>query len=139
MNVQQARFEFKRRLLGAFRGVAFELQEKIVERTPIDTGRAKASWRLNPNVADASVEPDLYGDKENPFFASQALVVAKGQQQKIPFGTKRIVISNNLHYIEKLENGGSRQAPVGMVAVTVHRGAVEAMFRRQLAAQVLPF
>lgn len=139
MTVAQARFEFKRRLLGAFRQVAFELHEKIVERTPIDTGRAKASWRLNPMTADASVEPDLYGDGENPFFASQALVVAKTQQQKIHFGVKRIIISNNLHYIEKLENGGSRQAPVGMVAVTVHKGAVQAMFLRHLKAQELPF
>ena len=139
MNLQQAKFEMKRRLLGAVRQVAFEIQEKIVMRTPIDTGRAKASWRLNPNVADPSFEPDLTGDGEELLFPSQALIVAKTQQQKIPFGTKRIVISNNLHYIEKLENGGSRQAPVGMVAITVHKGAVNAMFARAMAAQVTPF
>lgn len=139
MNLQQAKFEMKRRLLGAVRQVAFEIQEKIVERTPIDTGRAKASWRLNPNVADGSVEPDLTGDGEELLFAGQSLSVARAQQQKIPFGTRRIVISNNLHYIEKLENGGSRQAPVGMVAITVHKGAVNSMFARAMAAQVTPF
>jgi hypothetical protein len=139
VNIQQAKFEMKRRLLGAVRQVAFEIQEKIVERTPIDTGRAKASWRLNPNAADGSVEPDLTGDGEELLFAGQSLAVARAQQQKIPFGTRRIVISNNLHYIEKLENGGSRQAPVGMVAITVHKGAVNSMFTRAMQDQINPF
>lgn len=148
-----AKAEFKRRLLDATRDVAFEIHGKIVDRTPIDTGRAKASWRLNPGVADPSVEPVLAdkvnvitgavieraGQGESPLFSSQAAAVARAQQQKIPVGTDRIVISNNLDYIEKLENGTSQQAPGGMVAVTIIRDAVEAMFTRELNARATPF
>lgn len=140
-------------LLGAFRDVAFEIHEKIVDRTPIDTGRAKASWRMNPNVADPTFEPELairpntsvesainiFRNGEHPLYADQAAAVARAQQQRIPNGAQRIVISNNLHYIEKLENGSSEQAPGGMVAVTVLRDAVEAMFTRELQQRATPF
>ncbi len=140
-------------LLSAFRDVAFTIHAKIVERTPIDTGRAKASWRMNPDVADASVEPllenkrhavtgkiiEAAGADEHPLFANQAAAVARAQQQKISAGATRIVISNNLDYIEKLENGTSQQAPGGMVAVTVTQDAVEQMFTDELQQRATPF
>lgn len=140
-------------LTGVLRDVAFEIHEKIVDRTPIDTGRAKSSWRLNPDVADGSVEPELairektsiseririMQDGEQPFYPGQAAAVARAQQQKIPQGAEKIVISNNLEYIEKLENGTSQQAPGGMVAVTVTQDAVEAMFERELQQRAQPF
>lgn len=153
MNIAQAKRSFEKTLLGAFRDVAFEIHAKIVQRTPIDTGRAKASWRLNPDTADTSVEPLLAdkvnpiggaiiekaGPNEHPLYSNQAAAVARAQQQKIREGTKRIVISNNLDYIEKLENGTSQQAPAGMVAVTIVPDAVAAMFTRELAARERPF
>lgn len=127
-------------ILRATREVSFEIHEKIVNRTPIDTGRAKASWRINENVADPSVEPQL-ADRpngfggisraaagESPLYANQALAVARSRQQLISDTASKIVISNNLDYIENLENGTSQQAPGGMVAVTVTQDAVEQMF-----------
>lgn len=146
MTVQQARVDLRETLQRAAREVAFNIHAKIVQRTPIDTGRAKASWRLNEDVADATVEPQLINDVnpstgsiialagpgEHPFYSDQAAAVARAQQQKISSNAERIVISNNLHYIEKLENGASRQAPAGMVAVTVTQDAVEWMFKDAL-------
>ena len=145
--------KLNRVILSAMRQVAFEIHAKIVDRTPIDTGRAKASWRLNPDRADTSVEPVLAdrpnqfsggfivraAAEEHPLFANQAAAVARAQQQKIPEGTKRIVISNSLDYIHDLENGTSQQAPRGMVLVTIHPGAVEAMFQRAFDERAKPF
>ena len=146
MSITSAHKSFDSLILGAMRNIAFTIHEKIVDRTPIDTGRAKASWRLNPGSADGSVEPlfenkrnhvtgkiiEAAGADEHPLFAGQAAAVARAQQQKIPVGAQKIVISNNLDYIEKLENGTSQQAPGGMVAVTVTQDAVEQMFNDEL-------
>lgn len=142
MTVDAARNQFRAALLATLKDVAFDVHAKIVHRTPIDTGRAKASWRLNEGEADESVEPllrdrirqvgrnfffELAGPKEHPLYSDQAASIARAQQQKIGDKASRIVISNNLDYIEDLENGTSQQAPRGMVAVTVHPQAVEWM------------
>ena len=111
--------------------LAKELQEKIVTRTPIDTGRAQASWRINPGEADPTTEPalanriqstgliEIADPQEHPLYRDQALAVARSYQQRLTGRDVVIVISNNLYYIEELENGSSQQAPAGMVAVTV--------------------
>ena len=151
MKPDVGRRQFRRLILETMKEVAFEIHEKIVDRTPIDTGRAKASWRLNPDKADPTIEPIL-ADRlfpsgavrekasldEHPLFSSQAEAVARAQQQKISLPEK-IVISNNLDYITKLEEGTSDQAPEGMVKVTVTPGAVQSMFDRAIGKVSGPF
>lgn len=55
-----------------------ELLEKIKDRTPVDTGKAQAGWKLDDNV-----------------------------------------IYNDVEYIEYLENGTPKMAPVGMVRLAL--------------------
>ena len=75
--------------------------------TPVDTGRARASWTIAVNQANRHVMPEgRYPAMPNPGF----LDVRPGDS---------VVISNNLPYITALENGHSRQAPFGMVAVSI--------------------
>ncbi len=138
-------------LCGVLRETAFDIHRKIVERTPIDTGRAKASWNLAENVASEEVAPVLV-DQINPIggaiirkaapgaealTAEQALAAALTQQQNIGPTAQVIVISNALTYIEKLENGSSRQAPAGMVTVTTTPSAVQAIVDAKVA-QLMP-
>lgn len=103
---------------------AFNLYSSIVKKTPVDTGRARGNW--NPSVGS----PDLTVDEN----ATQPKVkdVSAFPQSK---GDEPIYISNDLPYIRKLEfgeypnppkkdggktvNGYSRQAPQGMVGITV--------------------
>lgn len=90
--------------------IAFRIHDRIVMRTPVDTGRARASWNLVAgDVADLSVAPKSFsGGGEQG--AAHAQAKAAGAPPALQY-----VISNNLPYIEKLENGSSRQAPAGMV------------------------
>lgn len=133
---------FRQAIRAICREAAFEIHGKIVARTPIDTGRAKASWNLNPDSADPGVAPVL-ADKVNlstgaiiekaapgasPLSKEQAEIAASAQRQKIGPGVEVIVISNNLDYIEKLENGSSQQAPAGMFTVSLHPDAVQNAF-----------
>ena len=102
---------------------AFALYSSIVKKTPVDTGRARGNWNVSVGSPDTSTT-ETTQQKYN-------------SQESIPTpnGDESIFISNNLDYIEKLEYGGypnppkggsgktvngfSKQAPNGMVGVTL--------------------
>lgn len=90
--------------------VAFDLFRRIIKRTPKDTGRAQASWTIALNQPDRTVQPA--GKKSYPL----PKVSMRSVANKVG---DTIWISNNLPYIERLEHGYSKQAPSGMVALSV--------------------
>lgn len=90
--------------------VAFDLFSRIIRRTPVDTGRARGSWTIAANIANRRVLPPQPKGVVAPPPAIGVLSIAKGE---------RIIISNNLPYITALEDGHSKQAPAGMVALSI--------------------
>lgn len=97
--------------IGVGVGIAVEkigrdLHGKIKKRTPVDTGRARASWDVSVNSMSSYVPPE--GATTAKEFPNLSL-------------TERdeLFIMSNLVYIEPLENGSSSQAPLGMVRVSV--------------------
>ncbi|MHC4644042.1 MAG: hypothetical protein ACYTBJ_00975 [Planctomycetota bacterium] len=82
-----------------------DLFASIAELTPVDTGRAKANWALGMSPTDTN-----YADITN----------ADNFEYRLRDGTT-IWIYNNLVYIVPLEEGHSKQAPRGMVAVSLKR------------------
>ena len=91
-----------------------DLYRRIVERTPVDSGRAKASWGLSVFDGDEVVTESQY---------SEAQISGIINTEVRGFTTERlgdqVIIYNNLEYIENLENGTSDQAPTGMVMVSL--------------------
>lgn len=88
----------------ALRSVALEAFGRIVEQSPVDEGRYRASHRVAVNSVDTSVEPegqDSYGAPD------------AGAISRAGFGDE-IVISNNLPYAQRIEDGWSGQAPAGV-------------------------
>ncbi len=112
--------------------VALDLMGRIVLRTPVDTGRARSSWDLSIGSPSDWIPPELPG-KGKRVAAKQSFTssFAGGQAQNAGLNTKSlstasaitsaqpIWIVSNLPYIEALENGHSKQAPVGMVVLSV--------------------
>ena len=102
---------------------AFALYSSIVKKTPVDTGRARANWNVSVGSPDTSTT-------EN----TTTTPMSKSKMPD-PKGDESIFISNNLPYITTLEYGGfpnppkkdggktvngfSKQAPNGMVGVTL--------------------
>ena len=102
---------------------AYALYSSIVRKTPVDTGRARANWNISAGRPDTSVT-------ENTRTSPKPKTAIPN-----PEGDESIFISNNLPYIETLEYGGypknpkggngktingySKQAPEGMVGVTL--------------------
>lgn len=87
---------------------------KLVKRTPVDTGRARASWAISVSEPYAG-PPPLPGQHGMPSEPGVAEID----------GTTAIFITSNLPYMEALENGHSGQAPNGMVRITVAEIAAE--------------
>ena len=112
---------------------------RIVKKTPVDTGRARASWNVNQLIIDESVKPPAPNNRSNYYSPATFNLKILGN----PYTT--VYISNALPYIWKLEHGGytnpgqlrkvkgtkntfqakttsqgfSVQAPQGMVSITV--------------------
>lgn len=94
----------------------------ITELTPVDTGRARASWAIGVGSPSAFVPPEaspaelaahetgvpIFSPPDTPY-AELALIDGK----------QPAYITSNLVYMEALEEGHSKQAPAGMVRLTV--------------------
>lgn len=151
------------------RRIAIEIYTRITLKTPVDTGRARASWNLSRGRPDLSVpaERAQLEDKviwkgsatsgaqvpvriitiqqqrnamNKRFTGQQAAKIAalKGAKLvgKYDLATVHLIepvwITSNLFYIIYLEHGSSRQAPNGMVAISL--AEVESNVRAALAA-----
>lgn len=97
------------------RAVALEAHRRIVMRTPVDQGTARANWNTSVDGEDATVDlsltsADVVGTLSEGKRTIDGISFAEGHTA---------VITNALPYIGGLEDGTSTQAPNGMVAVTV--------------------
>ena len=109
----------ERNLNDTVRQVVLELGTRIVQRSPVDTGRFRGNWQI------AAGGPDV---RTNEPFDKQALGSQpsattfdrwKGEVNAATIGST-LYITNSLPYAARLEyEGWSQQAPAGMVRVTV--------------------
>lgn len=99
------------------RKIAFDVYGGIVRKTPVDTGRAKGNWQISvgspaTDAIDRTDTTKLGSANQAQFSDAQSAV--NGYK-----GRGDIIIRNNVEYIVGLEYGTSKQAPAGMVRVTV--------------------
>ncbi|MEK9721878.1 MAG: hypothetical protein VW405_00155 [Rhodospirillaceae bacterium] len=93
------------------RKIALQALEGVVNRTPVDTGRARGNWQTTtgrPAIGEVAGT-----DQDGGSTVAAGLVPLAGLE---PFSS--VWITNNVPYIEELEHGSSAQAPAGMVEVT---------------------
>lgn len=89
------------------RWVAIEIWSNVTSMSPVDTGRFRASWNIQDGSPDMSVVPEgQHGPPSQPSGISTR-----------PY--QQTWVSNGLPYGERLEFGWSRQAPDGMVRITM--------------------
>lgn len=99
--------------------LVLDLHSKITLLTPVDTGRARSSWNIQEGTPNTSIPPEVAQAKgENR---------GKGSPPAIPYappavqitGEKPVFITSSLEYVQYLEEGSSKQAPNGMVAIAI--------------------
>ena len=96
------------------RKAALAADQVAVIATPVDTGRARANWRVGIGTNPAGFDEDAT-DK------SGSATIAQGQSTISTWksGQGSIFISNNVPYIIPLDEGSSAQAPNGMSAAAI--------------------
>lgn len=89
-----------------------ELAKKVVEKTPVDTGRARANWQFGDGamISGTLDETDKTGDPTKDRLEEEILRSRVGGVT---------YIQNNLPYALRLEYGWSKQAPSGMVRTSM--------------------
>lgn len=107
-----------------------ELSRRFILATPVDTGAARASWRMQSNSIDKSV---ISVKTKISKGAATRLAMAKAKQSAMKInGGDVVFISNNKPYMKKLEyglyagtgpkttsKGYSTQAPKGIVRTNI--------------------
>lgn len=85
---------------------------KLIDRTPVDTGAAKYHWFVR-------AQPDEKFDKKRTD-PGGALPKARAKRDAKLFKIgHEVFIVNSAPYFKYLENGSSDQAPSGVVAITI--------------------
>lgn len=90
----------------------FEIYKSITIKSPVDTGRFKGNWNIGIGAPNYTVQESATSTPlGTPMSVSSELF-------KID-GTKPVYIANGLPYAARLETGYSKQAPIGMVDITL--------------------
>jgi hypothetical protein len=100
----------------------------VVKKSPVDTGRFRGNWQLSDNPPTPSVQLTARLDKSGQVVIELARVAV----QDIRAGGVSY-ITNGLPYGPRLEYGWSKQAPSGMVRLTVNELQ---KFMREAVAQI---
>jgi hypothetical protein len=95
-----------------FRKCGLSIAASLIQKSPVDTGRFRANWMLGIGSENTAVmeitDPD----------GNQTLQTITAQINEVKIGNV-IYITNSLPYAIPLEFGWSKQAPNGMVRLTV--------------------
>lgn len=102
--------------------IRLELLTRIVNRTPVDTGRARGNWQVTSGSPATGFDDDKKDDKGGA-------TISDGFQKINNIPENEVVwITNNLPYINRLEEGWSGKSSEGMVKVSIEE--VMTMFAR---------
>lgn len=123
------------------RTIAEQAYRKVVELSPVWSGRYRGSHRLEIDGVDESILPPYAGPERWPepvpegkqFRALGASEIQAKILKLEPFG--RVTISNSLPYANALEDGHSKQAPSGVY--TRAAMAINSKFKRVRTARRL--
>ena len=114
-----------RALNTGLQSTAHEAISRMIDRTPVDTGAAKAHWF-------AQGTPSGPFDKETTDKSGgRTKARAKRDLQSVRIGD-RVYLVNTAPYFFFLEHGSSSQAPAGVVTITLSEMGL--IYRRNLKA-----
>jgi len=94
------------------REVIIDVFDKVKGKSPVDTGRFKNNWNLSVGKIDYSTTEEVDPSGREAQARAEAIIAS------FKVGPT-VFITNNLPYANRLEDGYSQQAPVGMVKITV--------------------
>lgn len=92
------------------RNFLLDTWQDLVDTTPVDTGKARASWFISPGIPHTKeLIPGFYPKPILP------------KLERFKKNYKQWYIANTAPYIGKLNNGYSKQAPAGFIQTAIQR------------------
>lgn len=106
----------------AVRRFTFDLFSRVIMRSPVDTGRFRGAWAIgfgapNPSTNEGVLDPG--GVNTTGTGSSKSKNWVQMELQRHPVGDSIVYLTNSLPYAMRLEYGWSKQAPYGMVRLTI--------------------
>lgn len=101
---------------GFARQVCFEISERVVDKTPVDTGFLRGSWQ--PSIGEPSTDHQGSEDKAEDAKSSKAVAAVSLLIPQMKAGDHFYMV-NNANYARFLEYGTSKIAPRYYVTDTV--------------------
>lgn len=112
----------RKQVEGLIKKGAAAAYRELVKRTPVDSGRARCNWiptvKEPSNRSNIGPGPFLPGGAAKPDIAA---AIAEINKFKLEDGT--LYLTNNVQYIQELEDGSSKQAPHGFAEQSAIKGA----------------
>lgn len=96
----------------AAKALTLEITANLIAATPVKTGWARANWV-------PSIGSPYEGTAEHGSNAEQE--TAQGGVLQFHMADGSVYVSNNVPYIERLNLGGSTQAPAGFVEIAIEQ------------------
>ena len=96
------------------RAASLNILRLLVKATPVDTGRAKGNWFVSTGASNRDVSDNR---RASTAVSEGNSVIASAIRISYP----TITVSNNLPYIERLNDGHSEQAPAKFVELAIQR------------------
>ena len=90
-----------------------ELFNRVIQKSPVDTGRFRANW--NCSIGSPNLSTSEATDPSGSVASSRATATVVSYT----LNGQSVFLTNSLPYAERLENGWSKQAPNGMVRLSV--------------------
>lgn len=97
----------------AVKKTMIELFNRVIQKSPVDTGRFRANWNCSIG------SPNLSTSESTDPSGSVASARASATVVSYTLNGQSVFLTNSLPYAERLENGWSKQAPNGMVRLSV--------------------
>lgn len=94
--------------------ITIELFNSVILDTPVDTGRARGNWQT-------TAKTPAKGKIERLDQSGSAITADVVNAVSVSAADGTLYLTNNLPYIEPLENGHSGKAPAGMVRKNIAR------------------
>jgi len=115
LRLNTAVLETQEKIEDAVQVIAMDTLRGVVLKSSVDTGRFRNNWIVSIN--SPSMEQTPATDASGSGAINKGMAAIEGYDVET---TSRIYIQNNLPYGNRLENGWSKQAPEGMVSVTLN-------------------
>lgn len=108
------------RLSAVIRSVNFELSKAVILDTPVKTGNLRLNFNPSLDIADKTVVD--HNSEKTTLGTTVNEVALKKIREVVNYSDGELYyFTNSVDYINKIENGGSKQAPSGMIKKNITR------------------